>query len=273
MSDMTGPDMNAVVGEQDLLLVTLDALRYDVAVELAAAGRLPNLSRVLPEGGWQRRYTPAALAFAAHTAFLAGYLPTPAGPGPHPRLFAARRGDTESTDAHTWLFDTPDLPSALTKAGYHTACIGGVGCFDKQGALDSVLPGMFAESHWDPELGVTSPISFEAQVARAELVVGGLDPDRRLFLLVDVAAIAQPNWFHTPGATAADGDNRDTHAAALEYVDRHLGRLFRAMSCRRPCFAIVTADHGTAYDERAEAAREVVWTVPYAHFTMSPGEW
>jgi arylsulfatase A-like enzyme len=270
MSDVTGPDMNAVVGEQDLLLVTLDTLRYDVAVELAAAGRLPNLARVLPAGTWEQRHTPATLPFAAHTAFLAGYLPTPPDEPGRSRLFAARRAESESTNAHTWLFDTPDLPSALTKAGYHTACIGGITCFDKQGAHDSVLPGMFAESHWDPELGATSPISFEAQVARAELVVGGLDPDRRLFLLVDVAALHHPNWFHTPGAKATDGDTRETHAAALEYVDRHIGRLFRAVSCRRPCFAILTSTHGTAY---GNDGYDVLRPVPYAEFTMNPGEW
>ncbi len=271
------PDMNEVVGHHDLLMVTLDTLRYDVAAELAAAGRLPNLARVLPDGRWEARHTPGSFTYAAHTAFLAGFLPTPLGPGPHPRLFAARFGGSESTAPNTWVFEESDLPAGLARAGYHTACIGGVGFFNKQGALGSVLPGMFAESHWDPELGVTSPISFEAQVARAERVVGALDTDQRLFLLVNVAALHQPNWFHTPGATAADGDTRATHSAALEYVDRHIGRLFRAMSSRRPCFTIVTSDHGTAYGEGGytghRLGHEVVWTVPYAHFTLNPGEW
>ncbi|WP_331768220.1 STM4013/SEN3800 family hydrolase [Embleya sp. NBC_00896] len=269
--------MNEVVGRHDLLMVTLDTLRYDVAAELVAAGRLPNLARVLPEGRWEARHTPGSFTYAAHTAFLAGFLPTPAAPGPHPRLFAARFGGSESTAPRTWVFDEPDLPSGLARAGYHTACIGGVGFFNKRGALGSVLPGLFAESHWDPEMGVTSPTSFEAQVACAEGVVAALDPDRRLFLLVNVAALHQPNWFHRPGATAAEGDTRETHAAALEYVDRHLGRLFRAMSGRRPCFTIVTSDHGTAYGEDGytghRIGHEVVWTVPYAQFTLYPGDW
>lgn len=270
-------DMNAVVGRHDLLMVTLDTLRYDVAAELVAAGRLPNLARVLPDGRWERRHTPGSFTFAAHTAFLAGFLPTPVGQGPHPRLFAARFGGSESTASHTWVFDDADLPTALAAAGYHTACIGGVGFFNKRGALGSVLPGMFAESHWDPELGVASPTSFEAQVACAERVVGALDPDRRLFLMLNVSALHQPNWFHLAGADPADGDTRETHAAALEYVDRHIGRLFRAMSSRRPCFAIVTSDHGTAYGEDGytghRLGHEVVWTVPYAHFTLASGEW
>jgi hypothetical protein len=48
--DMNGMDMNAIVGSHDLLLVTLDTLRYDVAADLASAGRTPNLARVLPGG-------------------------------------------------------------------------------------------------------------------------------------------------------------------------------------------------------------------------------
>ncbi|MEV4325643.1 metalloenzyme domain-containing protein, partial [Microbispora rosea] len=79
--------MNEVVGTHDILLVTLDTLRYDVAAELADAGRLPHL---LPGGRrWERRHSPGSFTYAAHAAIFAGFLPTPVTPGPHPRLFAA----------------------------------------------------------------------------------------------------------------------------------------------------------------------------------------
>jgi hypothetical protein len=147
-----------------------------------------------------------------------------------------------------------------------------VGFFNKQGPLGSVLPGMFQESHWEPEFGVTSPTSFEAQVACAEKVVAGLPHEQRLFLFVNVSALHQPNWFHLPGATREAGDTRATHAAALEYVDRHMERLFAAASSRRPCFAVVCSDHGTAYGEDGytghRIGHDVVWTVPYAHFFL-----
>jgi Sulfatase len=266
------PDMNRIVGTHDLLLVTLDTLRHDIAAALAAAGRTPNLARHLPGGVWERRHTPGSFTFAAHQAFLAGFLPTPAVPGRHPRLFAARFAGSETTAEGTWVFDAPDLVSGLAAAGYHTVCLGGVGFFNRQAPLGSVLPGMFRESHWEPEFGVASPTSFEAQVARAEQVVRALPHERRLFLFVNVSALHQPNWFHLPGATREDGDTPATHAAALEYVDRHIGRLFAAMSSRRPCFAVVCSDHGTAYGEDGftghRLGHEVVWTVPYAHFVL-----
>ncbi len=267
------PDMNGVVGSHDLLLVTLDTLRYDVAAELTAAGRLPNLARHLPGGAWEERHAPASFTYASHQAIFAGFLPTPAVPGHHPRLFAARFAGSETTADGTWIFDAPDLVTGLAAVGYWTVCVGGVGFFNRQGPLGSVLPGLFQDSYWEPEFGVSSPTSFEAQVRRAELVVADLPPDRRLFLFVNVSALHQPNWFHLPGASREDGDSRATHAAALEYVDRHIGRLFAAASSRGRCFAIVCSDHGTAYGEDGytghRIGHEAVWTVPYAHFPLA----
>ncbi|WP_327321009.1 STM4013/SEN3800 family hydrolase [Streptomyces sp. NBC_01235] len=266
--------MNETVGSHDLLLVTLDTLRHDVAEELAAAGRIPNLARHLPGGRWEKRHAPGSFTYASHQAIFAGFLPTPAAPGPHPRLFAASFAGSETTADGTYVYDTPDLVSGLAENGYHTVCIGGVGFFNKQGPLGSVLPGLFHESHWAPEFGVTSPHSFENQVARAERVVRQLPDEQRLFLFVNVSALHQPNWFHLPGATRDTGDSRETHAAALEYVDRHIGRLFAAASSRRRCFAIVCSDHGTAYGDDGytghRLGHESVWTVPYAHFFLDP---
>jgi arylsulfatase A-like enzyme len=267
--------MNTVVGHHDILLVTLDTLRYDVAVELAATGRTPTLSRVLPGGQWQKRHTPASFTYAAHQAFFAGFLPTPTGPGPHPRLFAARFPGSESTGDGTWVFDGPDLVTGLAAAGYHTACVGGVGFFNRLSPLGSVLPGLFAESHWAPELGVTNPDSFTAQLDRVEAVVATARVDRPLFLFLNVSALHQPNRHYVTGA---EHDTVETHAAALSYVDRHLGRLFRLATLRgRPCFTILCSDHGTAYGEDGHSghrvAHEVVWTVPYAELTLHPGQW
>jgi hypothetical protein len=271
---MPEPDMNEIVGSHDLLLVTLDTLRHDVAAELAAAGRIPNLARHLPGGRWEKRHAPGSFTYASHQAIFAGFLPTPAAPGPHPRLFAASFAGSETTADGTYVYDTPDLVSGLAEDGYHTVCIGGVGFFNKQGPLGSVLPGLFHESHWATEFGVTSPHSFENQIARAEQVVHRLPDEQRLFLFVNVSALHQPNWFHLPGATREAGDSRETHAAALEYVDRHIGRLFAAASSRRRCFAIVCSDHGTAYGDDGytghRLGHESVWTVPYAHFLLDP---
>src|SRR5207244_10526608 len=110
--------------------VTLDTLRYDVAAQSCAAGRTPRLAAVLPSGAWERRHAPGNFTFAAHAAFFAGFLPTPAAPGKHPRLFALRFPGSETTAEETAVFDAPDIVAGFRSRGYHTLCVGGVGFFD-----------------------------------------------------------------------------------------------------------------------------------------------
>jgi Sulfatase len=268
-------DMNAVVGTHDILFVTLDTLRYDVAVEALVAGRTPNLGRILPSGQWERRHTPASFTYPAHQAFFAGFLPTPVTAGPHERLFAARFPGSESAGRGNWVFDAPDLVTALAGAGYHTVCVGGVGFFNRLSPLGSVLPDLFAESHWAPELGVTDPGSTAAQVAVVAGAVARVPLSRKLFVFLNVSALHQPNRHYLPGAVA---DSPASQAAALAYVDSQLDRLFGLFGSRgRPCFGIVCSDHGTAYGEDGlvghRLAHETVWTVPYADFILHPGQW
>lgn len=259
-----------LVGTHDVLFVTLDSLRFDVAEQCAAVGRTPCLASYLPGGRWERRHTPGTFTFAAHAAFFAGFLPTPATPGKHPRPFALRFHGSETTADDTAVFDAPDLVSGFRGIGYHTICVGGVGFFNKLTPLGGVLPNLFDESHWSPELGVTDPRSSENQVNLALSRVAALPPTRRAFLFVNVSAIHQPNHFYRPGATA---DTLDTHAAALEYVDGHLGRLFNGLRQNRSWLVILCSDHGTAYGEGGytghRLAHSVVWDVPYAEFVLA----
>ncbi|GIF43707.1 STM4013/SEN3800 family hydrolase [Actinoplanes xinjiangensis] len=262
--------MRELIGSHDLLFVTLDTLRYDVAVECLADGRTPYLAKVLPGGVWERRHSPASFTYAAHHAFFAGFLPTPVTPGPHERLFAARFGGSETSGPDTYVFDAPDLPTALATAGYHTVCLGGVGFFNPATPLGRVLPGLFAEAHWEKAFGVTAPDCFGAQIDRLQTIVDGLPANRPLFTFVNVAALHQPNRHYVP---SAPHDDLATHAAALEYVDGRLDRLFSLVTGRgRPCQVILCSDHGTLYGEDGHTghrvAHESVWTVPYADFIL-----
>lgn len=256
--------MKGWLGSHDLLLVTLDTLRYDVAVQAHEAGATPNLSRLLPAGGWEKRHAPGSFTFSSHAAMFACFFPTPAAPGRHVRRFALAFEGSETTGDETIVLDGPSLPEGLAAAGYHTACIGGTGFFNLENPLGRVLPGLFSEAHWDPRLGVTDPRSTEHQVDLALSILGRMTPDRPLFLFLNVSALHQPNWFYL-----RDGRKEDTlasHAAALAYADRQLGRLFEGL--RRPTAAVICSDHGTAYGEDGyvghRIGHEAVWTVPYA---------
>jgi hypothetical protein len=169
------------------------------------------------------------------------------------------------------VFDAPDVVAGFRGRGYHTVCVGGVGFFNKQTPLGCALPGLFDESHWAPELGVTDPRSTEHQVTLALARVAAVPAGRRVFLFVNVSAIHQPNRFYVPGAAA---DTVESHAAALEYADGHLARLFAGLRRRGPWLAVVCSDHGTAYGEDGYSghrlAHPVVWDVPYAEFVLAP---
>lgn len=261
-------DMHAIVGHADVLLMTLDTLRFDVAQQCLADGSTPNLAALLGPQGWQRRHTPGSFTYAAHHAFFAGFLPTPPGPGPHPRPFAVRFAGSESIGPGTYVFDAPDIVHGFASIGYRTICIGGVGFFAGRDPLGSVLPAMFDEAHWDPSFGVTERDSFDAQIDRLAHVLAATT--QRVLVFLNVAAIHQPNRIYLPGAAS---DDVHSHAAALRHVDARLPRLLELMRARGRWFAILCSDHGTAYGEDGlsghRVAHEIVWTVPYAEVELA----
>jgi hypothetical protein len=256
-------DMNQLCRSHDLLLLVLDALRYDVASAEWSAGRTPNLSQLLPDG-WEERHSPGNFTYAAHQAFFAGFLPTPASPETsHARRFAAQFAGSETTGPGTKVFDAPDIVTGLRAEGWRTICIGGVGFFNRQNPLSRVLPGLFEEAYWETCFGVTHPDSTRCQFEFAEkkLLEGS---DRPTFLFINVSALHQPNYFYLAGEGP---DTLQSHAAALRYVDAQLPVLLRGLTQkRRPTFCMLTSDHGTTYGEDGwtghRLGHPLVWTVP-----------
>lgn len=260
------PDMNTIVGSHDLLMITLDTLRYDVAK--LEETNCPNLCGT---GSWEKRHTPGSFTYAAHHAFFGGFMPTPANTdkASHVRLFHSRNTGLK-THPHTWLFDTPDMVSGLAAEGYRTVCIGGVIFFTKKNPLAKVLPGYFQQSYWRMNFGVTNPRSTENQVQHALKLLKQIPPEEKLFLFLNVSAIHGPNRYFVEGARE---DSIETQRAALRYVDQALGPLFEAMRERaRPTFCLAFSDHGTAYGEDGyqghRLAHDVVWNVPYREFVL-----
>jgi hypothetical protein len=134
--------------------------------------------------------------------------------------------------------------------------------------LGSLLPRLFAESYWSPQLGVTNPESTANQVRLAIDCLRRIPTSQRVFLFVNLSALHQPNYFYLPGAVE---DSIETHRAALRYIDREIPPLFAALQERSAGFGILCSDHGTAYGEDGfrghRLAHPVVWDVPYADFT------
>jgi len=268
---MTEPlNAAACLGSHDILFITFDTLRFDVAAKAIELGETPNLASVLPSAQWERRHTPSSFTFAAHQAFFAGFLPTPAEPrerdgDAHHRLFAARFPGSVTTGRGTLVFDAPDIVSGFSAHGYRTICIGGTGFFNKRSPLGSVLPSLFDESWWDESLGVACRDSAANQVTRAIERIEAQPSDRRLFVFLNIAACHPPHHFYRP---ADANDTADSQCAALADVDRHLPPLFDALQKRAPVLAVLCSDHGTAFGEDGYHGHRIghpaVWDVPYA---------
>jgi hypothetical protein len=261
-----------LVETHNVLFITLDTLRFDVAVRALETGGTPTLASYLPGGQWELRHTPGSFTYAAHQAFFAGFLPTPATPGPHQRLFAAEFPGSETTSEKTCVFQTADIVSGLAAQGFHCVCIGGVGFFNKQSELGNVLPSLFHESHWDTSLGVTCPESTENQVTCAVQSLRKQPAEQRVFMFLNISALHQPNYFYAENHSE---DSPATQQAALEYVDGQLAPLFAEIARHRPTMCIVCSDHGTAYGEDGHIghrlAHPAVWNVPYAEFVIDQG--
>jgi Sulfatase len=263
-------NMKDIAEHKDFLFITLDSLRFDVAEKLFREGQIPNLARCFPEG-WQKCHSPGSFTYAAHQAFFAGFLPTPAQSGLHSRLFAANFAGSETTTEQTLVFDTPDIITGFKARGFKTACVGGVGFFNKKTALGSVLPALFEESYWEETFGVTERNSTTYQFEKAVDILQRAQ-EQPLFLFINLSAIHQPNWFYETDNTTKKSDSLASHAAALKYVDSQLPILFSAIHSKRDTFCIICSDHGTAYGEDGffghRLAHPTVWEVPMATFIL-----
>jgi hypothetical protein len=264
-------DMHDVVGPTNILFLTLDCLRYDVAQRAMADGRTPFLTSVLPSSGWEARETPGTFTLPAHLAFFHGFLPTPLSNPQLPRLFALEFEGSVTTAPTTYVFSgVENIVAGFRQIGYRTLCVGGVGFFNKRNPLGNVLPGMFEESVWSPALGVTAKDSTAKQVMAALSWLETLHANEKAFLFINVSATHPPHAHYLAGC---EQDGFDSQLAALSYVDSCLPRLFNGVCRQRKWFCLVMADHGEAQGEDGRwghrIAHPTVTTVPYAEFFVS----
>lgn len=279
-------NMNEIVGQDDILFITLDTLRYDVANTEYLKGNLPNLCK---DGPFEKRHSPGSFTYSAHWSFFSGFLPTPSEYVPlnkRENLFFMKNQMVRDFNVdNTFLFEESNFIEALKNKDYKTICIGGVIFFSKINNLCSNLPNLFEYSYWNPKFGVTNKNSTEYQVDFAIKTLEKLERDERVFLFINVSAIHGPNYFYLDkykdnkdgynakkNILASEFDCVESQQAALSYVDKALKPLFDYMKKRNRTFCIVTSDHGTCYGEDGyeghNLAHEVVWTIPYKHFFL-----
>jgi hypothetical protein len=262
---MIQPAAKVTETPRDILMVTFDSLRFDVAQSAWQTGRTPTLRELVP-AGWEPRHSPGNFTFAAHAAFFAGFFPTPAEPIAYARPFALRFPGSGTCGPQTLRLDGDNIVAGLQRRGYQTVCIGGVAFFNPRTPLGAIFPGYFERSYWRPEFSVTETHSTRAQIRQACECIVESASDRPLLLFLNVSATHPPTHGYLRGSR---GDSVASQSAALAYVDRQLPRLLAAMKQRgRGGTAYLMSDHGTLFGEEGwtghRVAHPAVWTVPYA---------
>ncbi|MDH6307045.1 arylsulfatase A-like enzyme [Parabacteroides sp. PF5-5] len=264
-------DMQEVVGKRDILMLCLDTLRYDVAVEEEKSGGTPILSHY--GGKWEKRHAPGNFTYPSHFAIFAGFFPSPADPHDFKErewLFYPKRVGTSSIAPQgSYEFTKATFVESLFDEGYETICIGGVRFFSKLNDIGKVFPGYFHKSYWKPAFGCPEKDSATSQIDFALKKLNEYPIEKKIFLYINFSAIHYPNYHYIKGKTE---DDLETHAAALRYVDSQLPRLFDAFGKRGEPLVIAFSDHGTCYGEdgffRHCVSHDVVYTVPYKHFIL-----
>jgi hypothetical protein len=254
----------------DFLMITFDALRFDVAQQAYNEGRTSYIASLIP-AGWECRHSPGNFTFAAHAALFAGFWPTPATPDQYVRPFALKFPGSRTTDSTTMVLDGSSIVEGLRRLGFYTVCIGGVGFFNKLTPLGCVFPSLFDESFWQPAFAVSEVHSTRAQVNMAVDLLSNRPKERPIFLFLNISATHPPTVGYLRGAKR---DSIETQIAALHYVDRQLPALFEQIRRRgRDLKAFLMSDHGTLFGEDGYSGHRVghsaVWNIPYGECEWS----
>lgn len=286
-------DMKQVVGNCHIVFLCLDALRYDVAKEAEEMGDTPVLHSF---GSWVKCQAVGNFTYSAHQAMFAGFFPCVSDARNHRQriqlFFPENVGMGRKAPEGAYGFRQENFIKALEEEGYTTCCIGGVSFFDKRSGLGNVLPAYFQQSFWNPAFAPVVPESTQNQVDFAVRWLGEHPRQQKIFLYMNISAIHYPNYFYSregkeplcsEGSNleqqarrmpvpAYGRDTKESHAAALRYVDSQMEALFSVLRERGKTFVICCSDHGTCYGEDGCYSHGInhpmVNTIPYQHFFL-----
>lgn len=261
--------LRAGFGTRDLVLLTLDALRLDVAEDALERGLTPNLAALV--GRWERRTAPATFTLPAHEAIFAGFFPTPPEGPTAPRPVAVRFPGSRSLGPETLVLDASCVVRGYRDRGYHAICIGGTSFFDPGTPMGASLTARFDRACWSRDLGVASPRSPWAQVDAAVEALSQGPVGTPSLLFVNLSATHPPTRIFARGARE---ESTATQSAALAAIDAALPPLLDALRDRGGASVIVGADHGTCFGEDGRWGHRIahpkVWEVPWAEVEL-PG--
>ncbi|MGC5330419.1 sulfatase-like hydrolase/transferase [Micromonospora sp. DT62] len=264
----------ASLDSHDVVLITLDSLRADVA----AAAVLPTLTAL---GPMRRASTYGSFTLPAHAAIFGGFLPNVTEEPQwdfysreRRQLWRLGRARKQAVPRADLMLQGDDIVTGFRAAGYRAIGAGGVRWFSS-----GHFPTLFDSfRYWGPRDDGVDKFA-ERKIGDFALdhvdeLVGELDRASKGFLFVNAAETHAP---YTRGDALADVKTQrivrawsshwnggavvpdepealadmaalwDAQRAAAEAVDGKLARLFSALP--RPALVVVCADHGEAFGE------------------------
>jgi arylsulfatase A-like enzyme len=232
--------------DQDVLLISVDALRADVV-----GPRTPEIERLAAEGvQFERAYTPTPNTSYALTSLLTAKFMKPVIELPG----AAR--------------DHTTLPDILRRYGYRTAAFYPPAIFFVDGARFGPLSERGFGFEYQKKMYASAP----DRVGQLRDYMAEVEAGHPLFVWVH---LFEPHEPYEPPAELVKGDGpRGRYEGEVALCDRAIGELVRVFRAARPgATVIVTADHGeefgehggsyhgtTLYEEQARVP--LVWSSP-----------
>ena len=212
--------------QADVLVITIDALRYDhVGAYGYARNTTPHLDQLAAEGTrFARVYSQAPhTSFSVSSMLTSKYFPSMA------RLAPGERHDT--------------IASVLRNYGWKTAAFYPPAVF----YIDSNKLKTFAETNFDFEYVKFEFIDAQRRVDQLLAYYDTVKP-KRSFVWVHFFEPHEPYVAHE-GFSFGAGDV-DRYDSEIAYTDAAVGRLVKEVRARRPgTIVIVAADHGEEFDE------------------------
>jgi hypothetical protein len=216
-------------------IITLDSLRYDVAVSHDIESRFAY--------NWKKVYARADNTLPAHIALLhGGQFPFGFDDNQYSldrRIMKLNLGWDKDKEAIYKLGDSNGLVWAFRDLNYYTVGIGGVGWFDKRYRTSNhIWSQMFSHFHWDRKFCEFDDHNFEKQISYLEKF-NLKQFDGQLFLFINVASTHYPYMKNPVSKTG--------QKMAFHYVDNHIHELFSLLP--KPCHVFIMADHGECFGE------------------------
>lgn len=234
----------AVVGPQNILLVTIDAIRADrVGCYGFDAAKTPTLDGLAAAGGrYENCYAPSPVVRVSHASILTGLYP----------FYHGLRGGMDAG-----LTDTAvTLAEALREAGYATAAFVGSGVLHARYGLAQGF------DLYSGELSATSLTGRDQFAERVSSAVtdAALDwysdapRDKPVFVWVH---FADPTYPYSPPGYRPSGTDASPYELEIAAVDTQLGRLLRLVeerdaTVRRTTLVVVAGSCGEALFDHGE---------------------